>query len=238
MQTRTRAKPGRPRNESLWALRREQILDAAAEVFARHGYRATDVQFVADALQVGKGTIYRYFPSKEELFLAAVDRGMRRLTERFQARVHTIADPLERAERGVAEYLTFFQEHPQYVELLIQERAEFRDRKQSTYFVHRDANRGPWQELFHGLIAAGRVRDLSVDGLCDVLSDLVYGTMFSNYFVARRQARRRPGRGDPGRGVSRDPQRVRAGPTPTGPRRLAGQAAGPPRRNRRGSGRP
>ena len=69
-------------------LRREQILDAAAEVFAQHGYRNTDVQFVADALQVGKGTVYRYFPSKEALFLAAVDRGMRRLTERFQARVH------------------------------------------------------------------------------------------------------------------------------------------------------
>ena len=94
---------------------------------------------------------------------------------------------MERAERGVAEYLTFFQQHPQYVELLIQERAEFRDRKKPTYFVHRDAHRGPWQDLFRGLIAAGRVRDVPVERICDVLSDLVYGTMFINYFVARRK---------------------------------------------------
>jgi len=76
---------GRPKDEALVAMRQEQILDAAALVFAKHGFRNTDVQYVADALQVGKGTIYRYFPSKEALFLAAVDRGMRRLTERFEA---------------------------------------------------------------------------------------------------------------------------------------------------------
>jgi AcrR family transcriptional regulator len=169
-------------------LRREQILDAAAMVFAKHGYRNTDVQYVADALQVGKGTIYRYFASKEELFLAAVDCGMRRLTEHFQGRVHNIADPLERAVRAVHEYLTFFQQHPEYVELIIQERAEFRDRKKPTYFEHRDVNVGRWREVFRTLIAEGRVRDVPVERITDVLSDLLYGTMFTNYFVGHSRS--------------------------------------------------
>ena len=184
----TARKPrGRPKDETLVALRRQQILDAAAPVFAKHGYGNTDVQFVADALQVGKGTVYRYFPSKEALFLAAVDRGMQRLTERFEAEVHTIAEPMERMEHAIRVYLGFFQEHPEYVELLIQERAEFRDRKKPTYFEHRDAHVHRWHELFRSLIADGRVRDIPVERIADVLSDLVYGTMFTNYFVARHK---------------------------------------------------
>jgi AcrR family transcriptional regulator len=178
---------GRPKNEQLRTHRREQILDAATTLFARHGYRNTDVQYVADALEVGKGTVYRYFPSKEALFLGAVDQAMRRLTEHFQRHVHSLPDPLQRARRAVFEYLTFFQQHPEYVELLIQERAEFRDRQKPTYFVHRDAHVERWRELFRGLIAAGRVRDVPVDRICDVLSDLLYGTMFTNYFAARRR---------------------------------------------------
>jgi AcrR family transcriptional regulator len=178
---------GRPKDEALVAMRQEQILDAAALVFAKHGFRNTDVQYVADALQVGKGTIYRYFPSKEALFLAAVDRGMRRLTERFEGEVHTIAEPLERMEHAIRVYLGFFREHPEYVELLILERAEFRDRKKPTYFEHRDAHEHRWHELFRSLIADGRVRDIPVERIAEVLSDLVYGTMFTNYFAARHK---------------------------------------------------
>ena len=184
----TAKKPrGRPKDETLVAMRQEQILDAAAPVFAKHGFRNTDVQYVADALQVGKGTIYRYFPSKEALFLAAVDRGMRRLTERFEAEVHTIAEPLERMEHAIRVYLGFFLEHPEYVELLILERAEFRDRKKPTYFEHRDAHEHRWHELFRSLIADGRMRDIPVERIAEVLSDLVYGTMFTNYFAARHK---------------------------------------------------
>lgn len=178
---------GRPKDATLAVQRRQQILDAAAPVFARHGYGSTDVQFVADALQVGKGTVYRYFPSKEALFLAAVDRAMQRLTERFAAEVYTIAEPLERMERALRVYLGFFREHPEYVESLILERAEFRDRKKPTYFKHRDSHMHGWHDLFGSLIAEGRMRDVPVERTAEVLNDLVYGTMFTNYFATRNE---------------------------------------------------
>ena len=57
--------PGRPKDEGLQARRTEEILAAAARLFARLGYTDTDTQALADELQVGKGTLYRYFPSKE-----------------------------------------------------------------------------------------------------------------------------------------------------------------------------
>jgi AcrR family transcriptional regulator len=175
-------KPGRPRDEHLAARRRAEILDIAAQLFAQHGYAKTDVQEVADTLGVGKGTIYRYFPSKSELFLGAVDRGMALLRSRVEADVADIQDPLEILTGAIRSYLVFFESYPELVELFIQERAAFKDRDKPAYFQHREANIGPWQELAEHLIATGRLRPLSLDRLT-VVGDLLYGVMFTNYFA-------------------------------------------------------
>jgi AcrR family transcriptional regulator len=179
---------GRPKNRELTQRRREQILDAAGRVFARRGYPNTDVQVVADDLAVGKGTIYRYFPSKRELFLAAVDRGMRRLQTHIEATLANVGDALERIARVTRAYLAFFDANPELVELLIQERAEFRDRKKPTYFEYQEANVGRLHQLLGRLIAAGRVRDVPVERIANVLGDVLYGTMFTNYFAGRRSS--------------------------------------------------
>ena len=183
----SKKKVGRPPDDALRERRQEEILDMAALIFARHGYLNTEVQQVADALEIGKGTVYRYYPSKEQLFLAAVDRGMNRLKETIDLSSLGVSDPLERIEKAIVAYLAFFRENPQQVELLMQERAAFRDRKQPTYFEHRESNRGPWQELFKNLIATGRVRNVNVDRLLDVLGDLVYGAMFTHYFSGQHK---------------------------------------------------
>jgi AcrR family transcriptional regulator len=180
-------KPRRAPDEALWASRQEEILAAAAKLFARHGYADTDTQLLADELGVGKGTLYRYFPSKQELFLAAVDRAMHHLRRQIDANIEGIDDPLDRIAEAVRAYLAFFADHPEYVELLIQERAQFKDRKKPTYFVHREANIERWRALYRDLIAAGRVRDMPVERITDVMSQLLYGTMFINYFTGRQK---------------------------------------------------
>jgi hypothetical protein len=74
------------------------------------------------------------------------------------------------------------------VELFIQERAHFADREKPTYFVHRDANIGPWRELVALLINEGRLRANSVDQIVDAMGALLYGSMFTNYFSKRKQS--------------------------------------------------
>jgi AcrR family transcriptional regulator len=56
--------------------RKKAILAAAAQVFAAKGYAATRIIDVARAAQVGKGTIYEYFSSKETLFFAVFEEMM------------------------------------------------------------------------------------------------------------------------------------------------------------------
>jgi AcrR family transcriptional regulator len=53
---------------------REQLLEAAARVFARHGFNGASVPQIAEAAGVSTGAIYSNFSGKEELFLAMMER--------------------------------------------------------------------------------------------------------------------------------------------------------------------
>jgi AcrR family transcriptional regulator len=174
--------PSGKRTADECAARQEEILTQAARLFAERGYAKTDTTLLAETVGVGKGTVYRYFSSKRELFLAAADRVMRMLKQRVDARMAEIADPLESIVLGVREFLNFFNEHPGFVELLIQERALFKDRKQSTFIEHRAMNIDRWRAFYGDLIVQGRVRDIPVDRITDSLGNILYGTIFTNYF--------------------------------------------------------
>lgn len=58
------------RAERAKALRREEILDAARRVFAERGFRGTTIADIAEAAGIALGTVYLYFPSKEDVFAA------------------------------------------------------------------------------------------------------------------------------------------------------------------------
>lgn len=167
------------------AERREEILDAATRLFAAHGFANADTQRLVDELGVGKGTLYRYFPSKRALFLAAADRVMLRLRDRIDASTAGVDDPLEQITEAVGAYLDFFGEHSEYVELLTQERAQFKDRETPTYFVHREKSVQRWRDLYRSLIAEGRVRDIPVRRITDVVLAAMYGSMTLKYFSGR-----------------------------------------------------
>ncbi len=168
--------------------RREEILEAATELFAEQGFSETLTQALADRLQIGKGTIYRHFPSKCELFLAAADRVMQKLNLVVDASLEGVVDPLDRPGRAMAAYLRFFAENPHFAEMLIQERAHFRDRKRPTYFEHRERTVVRWRELYRAMIEAGRFRNMPVEQIVDVVSSALYGTMFINYFVGANKS--------------------------------------------------
>ena len=105
--------------------------------------------------------------------------------EALRQAADAVADPIERIAACVEAYFRFFKTHPELVELFIQERAEFKGRRKPAYFEHRDAARGPWRQMIADLIAAGRIRAMPVERVIDVLGDLLYGTMFTNYFAGR-----------------------------------------------------
>lgn len=179
--------PGRPRNLELTSQRCEEILNVAADLFANKGFASTDVQEIADRLGVAKGTVYHYFPSKEQLFLAAVDRGMAELSKEISGSILPGEDPIMQIAKAIRSFLKFFDKNPQMIELIVQERAEFRDRKKPTYLEHRERNIRPWHELFRSLSACGRFREINEDEVTQTISNLLYGSIFTTYFARHGQ---------------------------------------------------
>jgi len=73
--------------------RKKAIIDAAVGVFARKGYAAARIIEVARAAAVGKGTIYEYFRSKEELFFAVFEEIMLAAGEELAAAAQKLEGP-------------------------------------------------------------------------------------------------------------------------------------------------
>ena len=67
------------------AEKRTTILQAAAELFATRDFHQVLMDEVAEHAQVGKGTLYRYFPTKEDLYFVTIFEGWDRLREELEA---------------------------------------------------------------------------------------------------------------------------------------------------------
>jgi len=63
---------------------RERLIRSALRLFAERGFTATTVEDITNLADVGKGTFFNYFPSKEHVF-AARARGQAETIERFLA---------------------------------------------------------------------------------------------------------------------------------------------------------
>ena len=69
------------------SFRRQQILDAAAALFQEVGYEGFSVALLASKAGVVKGTLYLYFKTREEVFLALYDQSLNRMSEAFIAQL-------------------------------------------------------------------------------------------------------------------------------------------------------
>jgi len=163
-------------------LRKESILDRAITVFSKRGYRNTDVQKIADALDIGKGTIYRHFPSKEALFQACCDKAMRQLQVHIDSKISEYTDPISRITLGMQAYICFFKKHPKLIELFVHERAEFKTRKFSTYLSERIQENPDWKERFEKLQDQGKVRKADPETILESISNILYGIIFTKFF--------------------------------------------------------
>jgi AcrR family transcriptional regulator len=101
--------------------RRSAILHAARTVFARKGYENTVVEDIAGEAGIGKGTLYLYFPSKEQVYLAALTADARMLDEETR-RAILAADSWQDALRAYVEVrLRYFELHQDFVRIYMTE---------------------------------------------------------------------------------------------------------------------
>jgi AcrR family transcriptional regulator len=109
------------RREREKAQRRDDILQAARAVFFQRGFHTVTVDDIAAAAEVGKGTVYLYFDTKETILAHLLLEGLDMLVAELEAAYAAERRRAARTRlRHMAEaYLRFFQQNPEYYRLLM-----------------------------------------------------------------------------------------------------------------------
>lgn len=93
---------------------RQEILDAASELFVRDGYENVSMRRIADKIEYSPTTIYLYFKDKNELLEQVCRETFGRLVQRLGKIMEQPGDPQERLKRGLLAYIQFGLENPHH----------------------------------------------------------------------------------------------------------------------------
>ena len=157
--------------------KREAILSTALKVFAREGYAETDVQVIADLAGVGKGTVYRHFGNKQDLFLATSRHSQEMMGAYIRDNVSE-GGAIAQVLREVAlAFASFFERHPEAVEIMLQERATFRANVFPTHLMYRAETRGEFEAYLQLAVDRGDLQPIDVGEFTNAFSDLLFGTV-------------------------------------------------------------
>lgn len=155
--------------------KRQAILEQAIRTFAELGFRGTDVQIIAYRAGVGKGTVYRYFKSKEDLFWAATYEVMLRLDRHVFQAVDGVEGACAKLRALAVAYSHFFVDDPQYHALFLQDIAEFRGSGPESHREHREKMIHRMGELLQQGIEAGELRPVDTRQTTLALGSLLFG---------------------------------------------------------------
>jgi AcrR family transcriptional regulator len=100
---------------------RRAILDAARDLFVSEGFENVSIRKIAERIEYSPASLYSYFSSRDEIFIALAEEGVRLFAE---CRVPTADDApaTERLRRIVLRLYNFSTEHPQYFALMFVDR--------------------------------------------------------------------------------------------------------------------
>src|SRR5215831_3241471 len=112
---------GSPKRKEANAERRRAILKAARTVFARQGYASTVVDDIARQAEIGKGTLYLYFPSKEQIYLAALLEDAQRLDQESRTAMAAAKTWQDKLRAYIEVRMRYFDEHEDFVRIYLTE---------------------------------------------------------------------------------------------------------------------
>jgi AcrR family transcriptional regulator len=98
--------------------KRRKIIQIAARLFSVRPFHEVRLDDIAAAAHVGKGTVYIYFKSKEELYASLIQERFSRLLEELRGQLARETSPVLALERIVRGLVGFAFDHPDFYELL------------------------------------------------------------------------------------------------------------------------
>src|SRR5712691_3413509 len=159
---------GRPPTPGL----RESILRAAEDIFTRRDYHEVQMDELASTSGVGKGTLYRYFRSKRDLYLAVTFDGIGRLRAELEAAVQTSDPPALKIEHIVRRTLGYFWDRRRFFALIHQNEHK-PDHDVREWLRRRQQLVGLVQQAVDQAITGGQIRRVDAR----IATEMLFGMM-------------------------------------------------------------
>lgn len=167
----TRIPPARPD-----AAKEDAIVREAVHVFARDGFRGTDVQEIADRASVGKGTVYRYFGDKQGLFWATVYWVLDKLDLHLGRAAAGEQRALDKLRATCHAYGEFFEGNPEYLEIFVLDRAEFHGKAPGSHLERHEEMIRNFSSIIEEGIERHEIRPLDSRQTVLALGSTLYGS--------------------------------------------------------------
>ena len=158
--------------------RRCSILQAARAVFARQGYANTVVEDIATQAGIAKGTLYLYFPSKEQIYMAAFLEQARQLMVDSRAAMDAVATWRDKLAAYLQVRLDYFEAHQDFLRIYM---TEFRGmcmqgKPLTAEFIHLvQEGEAQLAQMFAAAAARGEIRPINPELAALTVSDLTRG---------------------------------------------------------------
>jgi AcrR family transcriptional regulator len=155
--------------------RRQKILAAAAELFGANSYDTVQMRDVAARAEVGKPTLYRYFPSKEELFLEVFKSGLDRLDSEVAAILEDRDQPGRALERLLHALLNALGGQVAALRMLTDDQSQVMRRWRNEFRRRRRPFVEAARTILEQGIASGEFRPVDLEAVPSMLIGLVRG---------------------------------------------------------------
>jgi AcrR family transcriptional regulator len=106
----------------------EEILKAATLVFSKDDFHKVTMEEIAKGANVGKGTLYRYYKNKEDLYFSIILKGLDSLHRYIIVMLEKEKDVISKIKRFVYCVLRFFEKNKSFVIVFLQEEVRFREK--------------------------------------------------------------------------------------------------------------
>ena len=159
---------------------REKILDAAEILFARRGFAGVGLSEIADAVGLGKSSLFHHFPTKAQLYAAVVERILAEMETALVRALAAGGTPVERLDRWVETIIDILGSRPSHARLLL--RSLFEDDELTGSSDEERAADQTLERIIHGAsqlmregMASGALRAASIPHtLQSVIGMLIY----------------------------------------------------------------
>ena len=111
-------------------IRKQEIIETALLLFSEKGYANTTIRDIADHMHIAQGLLYRYFPSKRDLFAATSDFYAGKAVEQMTKDIKGEGGPIEQLNSVIDNLLTYAMRHSEFEATYSQEKQIRSDRIQ------------------------------------------------------------------------------------------------------------